>query len=94
MSIKAVLVNSVSQNTLHKVVVNNLGGVLTAASPFTIKNEIGQNVVIAAMDQLTDVDPTNKANTAIPIYNDSTSKYEIRPLLLEDISGTINGGSF
>lgn len=94
MSIKAVLVNSVSQNTLHKVVVNNLGGVLTAASPFTIKNEIGQNVVIAAMDQLTDVALVNKANTAIPIYNDSTNVYEVRPLLFEDITGTINGGSY
>lgn len=94
MSIKAVLVNSASQNTLHKVVVNNLGGVLTAASPFTIKNEIGQNVVIAAMDQLTDVALVNKANTAVPIYNDSTNVYEVRPMLFEDITGTINGGSF
>lgn len=94
MSIKAVLVNSASQNTLHKVVVNNLGGVLTAASPFTIKNEIGQNIVIAAMDQLTDVDITNKANTAIPIFNFDANKYEIKPLTFNQISGTINGGTF
>lgn len=94
MTIKAVLVNSVSENTIHKVVVNNLGGVLTAASPFTIKNELGQNVAIAAMDQLTDVEIINKSNTAVAIYNDSTGKYEIRPLLFEDVSGTINGGTF
>ena len=94
MSIKAVLANSSSQSTLHKVVVNNLGGILTAASPFTIKNELGQNVVIAAMDQLVDVQLVDKVNTAVPIYNDSSDKYEIRPLLFENISGTINGGTF
>lgn len=94
MSIKAVLANSASQSTLHKVVVNNLGGILTSASPFTIKNEIGENVAIAAMDQLVDVQITNKANTAMPIYNSDTNKYQIRPLTFDDISGTINGGSF
>lgn len=94
MSIKAVLANSSSQSTLHKVVVNNLGGVLTAASPFTIKNEIGENIAIAAMDQLTDLDLTNKANTAVPVFNSSANKYEVRPLTFDDISGTITGGTF
>lgn len=94
MSIKAVIANSSSQGTLHKVVVNNLGGVLSAASPFTVKNEIGENIAIAAMDQLVDLELTNKANTAVPVYNSDANKYQVRPLTFDDISGTVTGGSF
>ena len=81
-------------STIHKVVVNNIGGSLTPASPFTVKNEIGQNIAIAAMDQLVDVELIDKANTAVPIYNATANKYQIRPLIFSDITGTINGGSY
>ena len=94
MSIKAVVANSSSQSTLHKVVVNNLGGVLTPASPFTVKNEIGENIAIAAVDQLVDLELTNKVNTAVPIYNAGVNKYQVRPLTYDDVSGTVSGGSF
>ena len=94
MSIKAVVANSSSQSTLHKVVVNNLGGVLTPASPFAVKNEIGENIAIAAVDQLVDLELTNKVNTAVPIYNAGVNKYQVRPLTYDDVSGTVSGGSF
>jgi hypothetical protein len=94
MTIKAVLANSSSQSTLHKVVVNNIGGTLTAASPFTIKNEIGENIAIAAVDQLVDVSIVDKSNGSIIIWNADTNKYEVKPLTFENTSGTLNGGSF
>lgn len=94
MSIKAVLANSSSQSTLHKVVVNNLGGVLTAASPFTIKNEIGENIAIAAVDQLVDLSIVDKSNGAIIIWNADTNKYEVKPLTFQSVSGSLIGGSF
>ena len=88
MSIKAVVVNTAGQNLIHKVVVNDQGGIFSPASPFTVKNEIGENIAIAAVDQLIDVDLVEKVNGATLIWNSSTNKYEVRPLI------TINGGSF
>ena len=78
---------------IHKVIVNNQAGVLAPTTQIGIKNELGQTIAISSVDQLIDVDITQKTANATLVYNASTMKYEVRPMTFEDI-GILDGGTY
>jgi hypothetical protein len=80
--------------TVNQIVkVNNTGGVLTAQSPITLKNQINE---INSIEDIRDVSEIDVTDGATIVYNASNDKYEIKHIQIEQVEGIINldGGTF
>ena len=80
--------------TVNQIVkVNNTGGVLTAQSPITLKNQINE---INSIEDIRDVNEIDVTDGATIVYNASNDKYEIKHIQIEQVEGIINldGGTF
>lgn len=80
--------------TINQIVkVNNTGGVLTAQSPITLKNQISE---INSIEDIRDVSEIDVTDGATIVYNASNDKYEIKHIQIEQVEGNINldGGTF
>lgn len=80
--------------TVNQIVkVNNTGGVLTAQSPITLKNQISE---INSIEDIRDVSEIDVTDGATIVYNASNDKYEIKHIQIEQVEGIINldGGTF
>ena len=86
MALKARIV----QNTQMVARVTTSGDSLSTAKPVTLKNQINE---IRSIEDFGDVDEINVVSGATLIYNSETDKYEVRPLIIEDLGG-LDGGTF
>ncbi len=80
--------------TVNQIVkVNNTGGVLTAQSPITLKNQINE---INSIEDIRDVSEIDVTDGDTIVYNASNDKYEIKHIQIEQVEGIINldGGTF
>ena len=82
--------------TVNQIVkVNNTGGVLTAQSPITLKNQINE---INSIEDIRDVSEIDVSDGATIVYNASTDKYEIKHIQIEQVEGAnflnMDGGTF
>ena len=80
--------------TVNQIIkVNNTGGVLTAQSPITLKNQINE---INSIEDIRDVNEIDVTDGATIVYNASNDKYEIKHIQIEQVEGIINldGGTF
>lgn len=74
-----------------KVSTNN--GQLSTVNPLTIKNQL-REYQINSIEDLPDVDEVNVESGSTIVYNANTSKYEVKPLDITNVTGIIDGGEF
>ena len=82
--------------TVNQIIkVNNTGGVLTAQSPITLKNQINE---INSIEDIRDVNEIDVTDGATIVYNASNDKYEIKHIQIEQVEGAnflnMDGGTF
>lgn len=73
-----------------KVKVTSTGIQTSTTSGVTLKNTFAGGK--SRLDELLDVDLTLQANGAVPVYNSTLDKYEIKPLTTTITN--LDGGSF
>lgn len=79
---------------IHKVVVSNVGGVLTNQAPITLRN---QTKDIKSIEDIADVSPLQVEAGATLIYNPLNDKYEVRLMTSADVdfeTFDLDGGQF
>lgn len=84
----------IKNNIIQKVKVTSVGGRLTSVAPITLKNQIQDTKVLA---NLADVSEVNKVEGATLVYNEDNSKYEVKLLDYDNLTGdidSIDGGEF
>ena len=72
----------------------SVGGRLTSVAPITLKNQIQDTKVLA---NLADVSEVTKVEGATLVYNEDNSKYEVKLLDYDNLTGdidSIDGGEF
>lgn len=77
-----------------RVSVNASSGVISSATPVTVKNISTISGGIFRLDQLSDVNARNETDKATLVYDASTDKYIVKNLEFGDISGDLDGGTF
>lgn len=77
--------------TKQRVTVNNLGNVLTGVSPITLKNQVTE---ITSIENIADVEAVDKNTGSTLVYNASNLTYEVKPLDYNNLSGSIDCGTF
>jgi hypothetical protein len=77
--------------TKQRVTVNNLGNVLTGVSPITLKNQVTE---ISSIEKIADVETVDKNTGSTLVYNASNLTYEVKPLDYNNLSGSIDCGTF
>ena len=87
-----VVVNNATQQSL-KVVVT--GGSIAAApgAAVSLKNTVSE-IPLNSIEDIPDVSVIEHANGATLAFNTTNNLYEVRTLLFQEISGTINGGTY
>lgn len=79
-------------NTVHKIKVTNVGGMLQPTTPITLKNQIQE---INSIRSIRDVSSVNVVSGATIIYNQTTNMFEIRPISATDLGNfNLDGGTF
>lgn len=82
----------IAQNRGQVVKVKQSDTLITTQTPVTLRNTAAD---YNAIDRLTDIDLTSRANNSTLVYNSVTNKYEVKPLDTTIISITsLDGGSF
>lgn len=69
-----------SKTIQQTVKVTNVGGVLTAQSPITLKNYIGAGKVAAKLVELQDVSVVDQTDASTLVYNSSNGLYEVKKM--------------
>lgn len=77
-----------------KVAVNATAGAISSVNPVTIKSIAAVNSGASRLDQLADVVATNEVDKSTLIYDSVTDKYVVKPLIFDDITGNLDGGTF
>lgn len=67
----------------------NGGTAITTSSPLSLRNAAAD---YNAVDKLSDVDVSSRQNNSTLVYNATTDKYEVKPVV-EAIT-SLNGGTF
>jgi hypothetical protein len=77
-----------------KVAVNATAGAISSINPVTIKNISAVNSGASRLDQLVDVVANNEIDKSTLVYDAVTDKYVVKPLVFDDITGNLDGGTF
>lgn len=75
--------------TGQKIRVNIQGQTLTSTAPITLRNTASD---YNAIDRMTDVDTSTRADGSTLVYNAVTDKYEVKPITAAITN--LDGGSF
>ena len=67
----------------------NGGGTITTSTPVSLRNAAAD---YNAVDKLSDVDVSSRQNNSTLVYNATTDKYEVKPVV--DAITSLNGGTF
>lgn len=84
----------VNPNPETKIVakVNTSQGYISPKT-LTVKNQLREYQINSIQD-LPDVDETSVDSGSTLVYNANTSKYEVKPLDISNVTGIIDGGEF
>lgn len=86
---------TVSTKTINVIVSKNSStGVITTQPPVTLKNIPTISSGIDTVDELVDVNISQRTGGATLVYNDLSNLYEVKSLEFVDIVGDLDGGSF
>jgi hypothetical protein len=77
-----------------KVSANNTAGIIQSFVPVTLKNFSSLTSSITNLEDLKDVDASQKTDGSTVVYNVSDSKYHVQKLNFSEISGSVDGGTF
>lgn len=78
-----------------QVSANSTSGIIsTNRNNVSLKNVPTILSGVNRFDALTDVVPTGEINGAVPVYDQSTDKYIVKKLDLNDVNGDLDGGTF
>lgn len=88
MSISAATVRLVTSSNI-RATVNSSSGVIQSSAPVTLKTSTA-----GRLDTLVDVEEISPANGHTLVYRSSDDKYVVQQLSLENVSGSLDGGSF
>jgi hypothetical protein len=84
----------VNPNPETKVVVKvNTSQGQISPKALTVKNQLREYQINSIQD-LPDVDETSVDSGSTLVYNANTSKYEVKPLDISNVTGIIDGGEF
>jgi hypothetical protein len=83
---------SINPETKITVKVSRADGGFTPKS-ITVKNQLREYQINSIQD-LPDVDETSVDSGSTLVYNANTSKYEVKPLDISNVTGIIDGGEF
>lgn len=87
MSLNSATVKLATSSTI-RASVNTGGGQIQSTAPVTLTTKANR------LDQLADVVESSPANNSTLVYRSSDDKYVVRQLTLEDLGGSVDGGSF
>lgn len=88
MSLSTATVKLVTGSTI-KATVNNGGGQIQSSSPVTLKT-----APALRLDTLSDVEEHSPSDGYTLVYRSSDDKYVVQQLSLENVAGSLDGGSF
>lgn len=79
-----------------KVTVKTQPKIKTQVNPgeTTVPARISASLFTGRLDQLTDVNAAGETDGATLVYNAATDQYVTEKLNLENVEGTLDGGSF
>jgi len=81
---------TVMNSAAIKVSINQTGGQIESSSPVTLKNAANQT----RLDQLFDVVELSPQEGSTLVYRSSDDKYVVQQLSLQNVTGTLDGGTF
>lgn len=84
----------VSKRKNVRVTANTTGGVIETSPPVTLKNLATLNNGVNTIDELTDVNLTQRNDGSTLIYDQTTDKYVVKHMEFVDITGDLDGGVF
>lgn len=84
----------VSRKRNIKVSSNATAGVIDTSVPVTIKNVPTMNIGVNTIDQMTDVNLSQRTDGATLVYDQPTNTYIVKELNFSEVSGSIDGGEF
>jgi hypothetical protein len=73
-----------------KVSINQTGGQIESTAPVTLKTSTSQS----RLDQLFDVVEISPQEGSTLVYRSSDDKYVVQQLSLQNVTGTLDGGTF
>jgi hypothetical protein len=84
----------VSKQRQVKVSANNTAGIIQSITPVTLKNFSSLSSSITNLEDLKDVDASQKTDGSTIVYNVTDSKYHVQKLEFTQIDGPVDGGTF
>lgn len=84
----------VSRKKPVKVTANTTGGVIETTPPVTLKNLATLTNGVNTIDELADVNLTQRNDGSTLVYDQVTDKYVVKHMEFVDITGDLDGGVF
>lgn len=90
MSLNSATVRLVTSSTI-RASVNTGGGQIQSTAPVTLVSSTGSSKRLDSLDDVVESSPTDGATL---VYRSSDDKYVVQQLSFENVSGSLDGGSF
>lgn len=87
----------VGKKRIININTNATAGIINTNVPVTLKQDALKTASangLTRLDQMTDVVATSESNGATLVYNSSIDKYIVEKLNLNNVEGTMDGGTF
>lgn len=83
----------VAKKRIININTNATAGIINTNVPVTLKQDNNKNN-LTRLDQLIDVIATGETDGATLVYDSNTDKYIVEKLNLDNVEGTMDGGTF
>lgn len=83
----------VAKKRIININTNATAGIINTNVPVTLKQNNDKNN-LTRLDQLIDVIATGETDGATLVYDSNTDKYVVEKLNLDNVEGTMDGGTF